>query len=196
MTRTSGQLTGVQPGAYITQELLNDIQACNVFVALVSESYLNSPYCLMEYAARLGFKEKIPPIPMLFPQVKLDSLPGMLPGTKFVSLSSRKDVIAQLKNIAKAGAKDAWYLREHDRYEPQLVELLEVVNRPRPRRLAADKFMIRDVRGDFLNAYGLHDELREDGVIQDFSQLMNRNVVQFTWADQVNDSWITAKWNP
>lgn len=193
--RTSGQETGVHPGAYITPELIESIRTCNAFIALISEAYLNSPYCLMEYAAWLGAHKERSPIPLGFPGLNPNNMPGMLSGAKFVEISHADGMRNALERIADHGNHEGWKLRKDGKYAPQLAYLNEAAKQIRPCRWTAEKFMIRDEKADFLNAYGLKEELREDHVLQDFSRKLSRNnIVQFTWADPINDNWIKAKW--
>lgn len=69
LRRTTEPQHGLPPGSYVTPHLIGDIRNCKAFVALVSPAYLESPFCLMEYAAWLGAHDQPPPMPLLFPGV-------------------------------------------------------------------------------------------------------------------------------
>jgi len=195
IVRTSGADTGIRAGAYITATLLEDIRSCNAFVALMSEAYLTSPYCLMEYAAWLGLHQDTPPVPLQFPDLDMDHLLGMLPGAKLADITAADAIAAELAGIAESGVSDEWSLKEAKEFDPQLKRLIRAARHKRPRRWLADNFLIRDKHADFLNVYGLETDLRKDGVVQDFSAPRTCSPVQFTWADpEAKGSRISARW--
>lgn len=192
--RTSAPETGLEPGSYITPELIEDIRNCRIFVGLVSQNYLRSPYCLMEYAAWLGAHPGVPPTPLKFPDVEPDDMAGMLKGVKLVEIEAENELLNVLELIAGHGRSEGWTLRDTEKFDPQLQALIKAVKKNRPRRFDIERLISRHVGADFLNAYGLDLSLRTDGIFQDFFTTKRPSPVQFLWTDPSSDSSIQARW--
>lgn len=190
---TSDAATGLSPGDWIAPQLIEDIRGCSCFVAVVSESFLSSIYCLCELGVRLGVPgSKV--IAVYLPGIDPPTLGGVFAQMHLSPLTVENSVQEIVKQIA--GASTEWELQ-------LVVDDL--------RRFCADaavhpqnpierwrKSLVQIEEGQvFLNGYGLGRKPVRRTLFQDFHpDKANVQPVQYLWADPRRGDSIRAQLMP
>lgn len=185
---TSSPVTGLAPGAWITSQLISDIHTCKCFIAVISDSYLSSEFCLLEFGARLASQDSTI-IPVHLDGINPVDVGGILSGMKLGSLMDEESVRDVIQRIAKL-----WNFESN----PSQKKLTELCNQTRTRhstqmRKWRESFVRVEGGRVFVNTYGLAERPVERTSFQNFHPTgSNIQPVQYLWADPRHGNSIHA----
>ncbi len=199
--------TGLTPGDQITESLVSEIIKCDGFIAVVSDSFLASRYCIWEYGVRKGVeirkelerevdgrerRRSRGALVASFPGVDAGRLGGVFSGVLSPSLADPASVQQLIREVADS-------LQPERTAEPDLEDIERFCGKAKehPRNLLEKwrRRLVRRVEGRvFLNAYGLWDKPVDRALFQSFHPTgTNVQPVQYLWADPRKGNWIQAK---
>lgn len=188
---TSRPDTGLTSGRWINTELLVDIRNCDCFIAVVSESYPSSQYCVWELGVRLGNQES----GVLGGYLKgtdLENLGNVFSQMHLLSLVDPAAVQQLLREVANA-VPDEWECAPDVEDVERFCSVAEA-HPPNPIE-GWRKSLVHLKKGKvFLNAYGLWEEPTSRSTFQDFHPTgSNVQPVQYLWADPRSGNSIRAE---
>jgi hypothetical protein len=187
---TSNATMGLSPGDWISQRLISDIRTSTSFIAVVSDSYLASRYCLWELGVRLGMPESTV-IGVFLPGVDPGHLGDVFADMHLLSLMTEESVQQVVKEVAKASLDWELQLDLDD-----LKKFCEDAKSHPPNPIERwRKSLVRLVGGQvFLNAYGLGPHPVKRNLFQNFHpERANVQPVQYMWADPRRGNAIRAQ---
>lgn len=177
---TSQPSTGLRSGEWITPQLLSSIKDCDCFIAIVSDSYLSSEYCMWELGVAQGNGRPI--VAGHLQSVKPEQLGGVLQNVNLHSLWRAESFEALLREVADR-LPDEYTCR----VERQAVDdfCTAVAAHPGSPIETWRKALVQEEDGQvFLNTYGLARGLERSEVFQDFYTIgKNMQPIQYLWAD-------------
>lgn len=109
------------PGADSDNTLRNDIELCQAFVAILTQSSLASSYVLFEIGARWGSNKPI--VPILCAGCPISAIRAPLSGTHAVKCEVRGQVVAMVRTLANSLRLQ---LEPQETWEVNVTRLLEI----------------------------------------------------------------------
>jgi len=181
---TSEPSGGLPFGDLIEPALLEDVRNCPVFIALLTPGYLGSDYCIAEFYSRLGTVKDL--YPFFTANIDPNELGAFFRGRNMIKTSDKDRVDEFLSQICEENQDLGWKMRSPNKYRAEIKKFCEYTDHSIDVEAIRNKLIPLVEEIPYLNAYGLVNELRNDGIFQDFNCKRgddNVEPIQFLWAD-------------
>jgi hypothetical protein len=181
---TSRPSGGLRFGDLIDTALLDNVRDCRVFIALLTPGYLGSDYCIAEFYSRLGTGKD----PYLFftANINPNKLGAFFRGRNMISTSDKDRVDEFLRQICLENYDLGWIKRSSNNYKAEIKKFCKYTDQSIDVQVIRNKLIPEVEKIPYLNAYGLVNKLRNDGIFQNFNCKRgddNVEPIQFLWAD-------------
>lgn len=190
---TSRAATGLSSGDWIAHRLISDIRHSTCFIAVVSDSYLSSRYCLWELGVRLGASNSNLAAVYL-PGINPDNLGDVFADMHLLTLAQEESVQRLIDEVANTS--ENW---TQDSTLSDIKDFCDQAKSHPPNPIETwRRSLIRFEEGHvFLNAYGLAKNLARRHLFQNFHPAgANIQPVQYLWADPRRGNSIRAQLLP